>query len=321
MNSTTRALKYLFLAASVSLSAGCFADAGPQAADLEVVPVDQTGEGREALSETPESAFWKIITSSEGAAARANKGLALLALQHEATLFERRGLVNFTPLASLLSDSLRADRAFMTKAVEANGVNGEYATGALKGDLRLILTAMTRGSSEKDYPLLARYPERVRRNRKIVLAALSHNGQHLHWASRRFLDDKDVVLHAMRHTIVSHWADLPHPFEMASARLQDDREVLRAALVSERWFPVLGSASAQLRADKEVALLAVRAVNLVRRPDDGELKYVAKTLQDDFDVVLASVTEWSSTLKYASSRLQADPAIVAAAAASAAAGH
>ena len=99
------------------------------------------------------------------------------------------------------------------------------------------------------------------------------------------------------------------PSGLAMKRYNDEKEFIMKELSLNGRYPSLQSCSYKIRDDKEVILQVLKAYN---SPSYGVLRVVSPRLQDDEDVVLASITRNSNIFKvnsgndiqYASKRLQ-----------------
>lgn len=113
----------------------------------------------------------------------------------------------------------------------------------------------------------------VRDSQIAVLAAVRRNGFALKHASKRLRADREVVLAAVRENFYS--------LEHASIDLRADRDFLLT--ISHEGIAIpLGVISEELRADREIVMLAVSR--------EGEsLRYASENLRADEEVVLAAV--------------------------------
>ena len=152
----------------------------------------------------------------------------------------------------------------------------------------LVLAAVT---GRHSVSVFGQLDEHHRRDRDVVLAAVSHHGINLH--ATNLQDDDEVVLAAVR--------NYGYALRYASGRLSDKREVVLAAVAQSG--PALQFASGRLRDEREVVLAAVAQ-------DGTALEFASGRLRDDREVVLAAVAEDGSALQFASPRHQDDREVV-----------
>lgn len=139
-------------------------------------------------------------------------------------------------------------------------------------------------------------PPAAREDRETILAAVALNPNALHLACKEVQNDHEVVLAAVE----------KYPFSLRSvpapAQLWADREFVLAALDKPRLKDVValglfGRADEPFSSDREVVLAAVRANGRV-------LRYVSEDLKADPEVVSAAMeTNWS-VLRFASKELR-----------------
>lgn len=127
-------------------------------------------------------------------------------------------------------------------------------------------------------------PNSLRRNRRVVLAAVRENGHALQWASGVLQADKEVVMHAVQNYGLS--------LQWATSALRQDADVVHSAVCNHGK-----------------ALMYARSAPSWQRSDTGQ----CKEYRADFDTVLAAVSTHGDALQYASRRLKASREIVLAA--------
>lgn len=249
--------------------------------------------------------------------------------------------------------SLREDRTFVLKAMQANGMCLQYA------DVHYTNSNAYNFASDREVVLAAvrskgwafRHADpKFRTDREIVLAAAESDGAILKLLPRQspFLADAEIALAAVKSSeeamgFVS--PSLINNYDVALAAVTDygwvlryvghqmraNRDVVLAAVKS--WGDSLRYASGELKEDREVVLAAVSNDGAALRHaatlsmdrevvmeavglDPRVLEFASPDLQDDFDVVMAAVTGEDAqgvALKYASERLRSNREIVLAA--------
>ena len=142
----------------------------------------------------------------------------------------------------------------------------------------------------------------LRRDKGVVLAAVSGRGAMLKYASELLRGDKDVVLVAVR----EHGMAL----QCASRGLRKDKEVVLQAVRStspvhedSEHGVALQYASMALRRDEEVVLAAVSQ-------DVRALQYASTALWNNKEIVLAAVRQDVMVLGEVSEALRADQALM-----------
>jgi hypothetical protein len=97
---------------------------------------------------------------------------------------------------------------------------------------------------------------------------------------------------------------IPSEVEALLSKWAADKRVMSAAVDCAGSARVLRHASAELRADRDVVLAAVR------RCGDA-LRHASDRLRADREVVTAAVTQWGGALLHAAAELQGDRSIAA----------
>jgi len=162
-------------------------------------------------------------------------------------------------------EELRADPAVALSAVRQNGCSLEHALGTNKGD------------------------------KEVVLAAVTENSQALQYATAEMRNDRDVVLAAV--------AGDGMVLQSASVDLRKEREVVLAA-VQQNGFALQFAADAAIITDREIVLTAVARNGHVLQCE------CLKDMGSDREIVLAAVANKGFALKYAAKELQQDMEVV-----------
>jgi hypothetical protein len=175
------------------------------------------------------------------------------------------------------------------QAVEAAKRDG-YALASIPtdlcGDKEVVLKAVRQNTLSL---YLASAP--MRADRDVALAGVAENGQALQYVAKPLRADKEVVLVAVRRSCNAlMYAAEPH---------RDDLEVVLAALDKDQNASVLSHAVLSARGRRDF-MLADAAL------DTLSLRYAAKNLCDDKEVVIIAVAQNALALKSATARLQAD---------------
>lgn len=162
-------------------------------------------------------------------------------------------------------------------------------------------------------------PKAAKRDRKVVLAAVSRSGFALEFAAPELRGDREVVLAAV--------AQEGDALEYASVDLKADRDVVLAAVAQEGC--ALAWANSALQSDREVVLTACAQDGLALRfaspelhrsreavltavlQDGVALRYASNMFKRNREVVLAAVTQDGRALEFATDELQQDGEIVA----------
>jgi len=188
-------------------------------------------------------------------------------------------------LCCCASEELLSDKevALACLSEDREGWVGNFSK-SLRADKRFMLKAVT-----IDRVALEHASEELRGDKDVVLAALRNSVLAFRYASKQLRADKRFMLKAV---------DIdPKALAYASEELRGDKDFVCFTLKY---------ASAELQADRDIVLAAVSN-------DHSTLKYASAELQADRDIVLAAVSNDHSTLKYASAELQAEKEVVLAA--------
>jgi len=115
-------------------------------------------------------------------------------------------------------------------------------------------------------------------------------------ANRRFREDRDLVLEAVRRNGLA--------LEFVASRYKADREVVLAAVASQEW--ALEHASQGMLADREVILTALKKQSEFVDFDENVFGFASENLRGDRELVLWAVHTSVLGLGYASADLKRD---------------
>jgi hypothetical protein len=128
-------------------------------------------------------------------------------------------------------------------------------------------------------------------NKELVMEAVKHNKQSFKLASPTLQDDKEIVMAALNHKSIDKYAVL-----CISKRLLKDRDVVKQCFLKCYRLSLLDFED--FHDDKEIVMIAVRK-------DGKELKYASDRLKDDDEVVFEAFNQnHLGILGYASERFQ-----------------
>ena len=147
--------------------------------------------------------------------------------------------------------------------------------------------------------LFSKLPEHLwpaREHRRLMLAAVAHNGDALQHASAELRADRDIILAAVTNNA--------YALRYASPELRSDRAVVMAALA--RNGQALQHASPELRADRDVVMAALAR-------NGQALQHASPELRADRDVVMAALARNGHALHHVSPELRANRDVVMAA--------
>lgn len=224
--------------------------------------------------------------------------------------------VKTTPTAlQFLSPEARDDQDIVTTAIrQENGGNALlYASERLQNDPLLVLLAMDHGFH------LRNATPAIKRNGAVVLHAMQlmandniyneyPEGLQPGWFAPDLLEDAEFMLAAVQIDA--------YILQFASPEIRNDFNVVLAAVSSPLFEPdgeivvALEFASETLRANKDIALAAMRRGTTYTNQEYCLLLYVSPELRRDRDVVLAAVQDLASNLAFADSVLRNDVEIV-----------
>ena len=184
------------------------------------------------------------------------------------------------------TEFLRDDDALVSAAFGAcspNDVPLQYASERLRGEKGLVTLVCERNGLNLEYASQA-----MKATKSVVLAAVTEWGTALEYASHELCDDRDVVLQACspNSSMMEAWADEGMgPLAYASDRLRADREI---ALFAVREHPhSLELLSVELRSDEEIVRAA--AEDLVA---DKVMEHCGERLRDNEEFVMDLLTKY-----------------------------
>ncbi len=196
-----------------------------------------------------------------------------------------KGLAQLAKTNRAFHEMITNNRAFVRQMMERNWEVLILANPELKTDPELIQMVFDRQQMPIGPNFSCRESPSItdlfqvplfRKDKDVVLAAVSQNSSALEYASEELQADRDVVMVAVRQTGFA--------LAYASNVLKADRAFMLEA-VRQNGF-ALRYASAELKADREVVLAAVRQ-------KDSAIYFASDKLQADLKVVLAAA--WQGT--------------------------
>lgn len=199
------------------------------------------------------------------------------------------------------------------KAVTKNGLALDVAANQFKADKEIVLAAVENDSDafsyvdktgnmwkDKNFVLslvkmqgfALEYAKDFTSNREVVLAAVSNRGSAIQHANDTFKSDKDVVLAAVR----NESSALLHINKTADMWKKDTDFVLSIVNLERDAFSHVNK-SGNMWTEKNFVLSVVRL-----RGD--ALKFAAKDLKEDSDVVMAAVNQKGDALAFADKKAE-----------------
>lgn len=184
----------------------------------------------------------------------------------------------------------KADDKYIKSLVEMDGSRLSVIDDKYKSDPELTLIAVRQCFANIQYSS----PELIN-NKSFVIEAIKQSN-YFTMNLRKYLDDKDVMLEAVKKDSYS--------LSAASDRLKDDKDIILAA-VNNGGIHTLSYASERLRDDKEVVLTAV-----IKNPES--LQYASDRLKDSELIVKTAMDRHNerNPLQYASERLRTNPELL-----------
>lgn len=205
--------------------------------------------------------------------------------------------------------------------------NNTFADDNIESDKRKVLNEIQM-TERFDRFHLEHIPESLKKDRDIVLAAITKYPENLEFADEFFKNDLEIVLAAIKvkknetsffsdnkpdvNTVLEHIGDELKNSDSPLLRLMDEEPlVIKYSgddLRSDKGFilkaikktPIaLGFADKKLLADKEFVLAAVKL-------DGLSLEYAESSFKKDKDVVLAALNNDPSALRFADFSLKTD---------------
>ena len=247
---------------------------------------------------------------------RADTELAELAIQSESKSEDRHS----NNVIKFISKDLLDNRDFILGLVAKfnYGINLEYLSSNLRKDREVVLAAVTNSGHNLEYA-----SEELRDDNEIVHLAIKNSGYEVFkYASDRLKNDKPFILKILTYFSYSLY--------FVSETLCDDREVVLTAV--KHNGDVFDAASERLRNDREIALTAIgKAEDGSGRPfrDVGDelrhdrqfildamnvepwvFTYLDEEFRNDRELAMLAVQRRGGALSYLSKELQNDREIV-----------
>ena len=215
----------------------------------------------------------------------------------------------FIPLrqapVSYAPDSLKADKAFMLGA--ANSPSScfvlKYASKELKADKDLVMATQRlpslmfkNGDSLTKADVLTSWragslkgaSDELKADKEVIQLAVESHGSALAHASDALKADKQIVLIAM-----NNGGSLR---DVSKALCANERVVLAALKNGELYAGCFAPASEDIRADKEIALIAVKR-------ECTNILYVSDDLKADKDVIMSALENWDNDRPFTDCKL------------------
>ena len=223
----------------------------------------------------------------------------------------------FIPLrqapVSYAPDSLKADKAFMLGA--ANSPSScfvlKYASKELKADKDLVMATQRLPSARGGYlnvscwdgkhweskgdilthrraSSLKGASDELKADKEVIQLAVESHGSALAYASDALKADKQIVLIAM-----NNGGSLR---DVSKALCANERVVLAALKNGELYAGCFAPASEDIRADKEIALIAVKR-------ECTNILYVSDDLKADKDVIMSALENWDNDRPFTDCKL------------------
>jgi hypothetical protein len=151
----------------------------------------------------------------------------------------------------------------------------------------------------KKYPRIFRdLDKKFKKDKEIVMAAITQPENNLFYADKRFHKDREMVMIAITHGYVYEYYE--YPFHFMDDSLRNDKELFMAGINSDR---ILRYAGEELKNDKEFMLMCEKVRG-------SAFSYASDRLKSDKETVLEFVRLDGKNLKHASDKLQNDKDVV-----------
>ncbi len=198
-----------------------------------------------------------------------------------------------------LSDQLKANRKIVMTAVNQNGNALEFASDELKKDIEVVMTALRQSTYSFKYidPSLAK-------NRGLVLSAITNGGPvidergyeyyFLELIDKQFLNDKEILLLTIKNKC--------YGYHMIPPKFRNDVN-FNSELIKISSKDIFDRLDKSLYSNKKFVIKALRK-------NGNYLEKLDNKFKKDKEVVLAAVTSWGASLKFASASIRADFEIV-----------
>ena len=101
-----------------------------------------------------------------------------------------------------ISESLKEDREFVKKALEAHGNCYEHIAGTFQADKEMVLIFVSSADMPRFDSVLSAVPEKFHKDKDVIMAELEHNGTSLASAVEIGIDiDKEMFLSILKNCI------------------------------------------------------------------------------------------------------------------------
>lgn len=195
---------------------------------------------------------------------------------------------------------LRGDKEVTLAAVKQDGRAMEYVADKLRADKDVALTALkTLNYANEDF-FKNHISRSLRQNPEFMAEAIKIDSNAYKYAFKKIEYHRDVLKSFYEHGR-SLYGDTPE-LRKTLEENKNDKEFWKSIVNGD--YALLKYASDEIRADKDIALIAVSYGR------GYALEYFNKSLKDDKDIVMMAIEDVGYPLRHASDRLKDDEEVV-----------
>ena len=211
-----------------------------------------------------------------------------------------------------ISESLKEDREFVKKALEAHGNCYEHIAGTFQADKEMVLMFVSSADLPHYDSVLSSVPEKFHKDKDVITAELEHNGTSLAAAVEIGIDiDKEMFLSILKNCISkSDIIDDYIPgalniFKCAPDHIQADKEVVMFAL-EHADIMCAEYASSELLHDRDLLLKCFEKVEKGSMYSIDSFSFIPDEIRADKEFMLAAAKISPDAISLASKELLAD---------------
>ena len=176
------------------------------------------------------------------------------------------------------------------KKVQENGYELENLSDEFKKNKKIVITAVTNNGHALQYA-----DDSLKKDKKFILEVVKIAGYSIKYADKKLKADKEVALAAIKQDVEA--------LKYADKKLKGNKEIVLTAV--KQCGDAIQYADKKLKADKEVVLTAIK-----QDIYGNILQYADGKLKADKEVVLTAVKQNGVDLQYASTSLKKDKEVV-----------
>lgn len=174
----------------------------------------------------------------------------------------------------------------------------QYCPKKLLQDREILLARLELDDFESTFVCEAyQVPKKFRNDKEVMLKICSQNSHALEFASKKLQNDPDVVLAAIQQPY--HFS--PLALQFASLRLRGDKKIVRVALNREHGIRAAKFLAPKLQNDRRLILTSIRRSSADCSEYYEHLSELSEELCADEEIVMAAVRKRGSNLRFVKS--------------------